>query len=596
MSALNQIAIFLLAAVIAVPLFRKLKLGAVLGYLVAGIVLGPSVLGALQTTERMLHFAEFGVVLLLFVIGLELQPSRLRVMRRIVFGLGSAQVLVTTALISTIAWYLGLEWKSALIVGFGLSLSSTPLVLQLLAERDQLKAQHGRASFGILLMQDLAVLPVLALLPLLATGQHPQTHEPWWSVLGKLALVLGGVVVGSRVVLRPLLRVVARTRVTEAFTAAALFIVIGTAIAVDRVGLSMGLGAFIAGVLLADSEFRHELEADIEPFKGLLLGLFFVAVGMSLNLALVGAEPVRLVLLTLGFMSVKMLAAFAVGRFAGMENRTARHLAFALPAGGEFAFVLFALGIEHRLLDPDLVEQLVIAVTLSMILSPILLSLYDAVAARLAPARPPFDAIDAPGTRVIIAGYGRFGQVVSRVLRAKRIPFTVLDASQTQVDFVRRFGNKVYYGDASRLELLRAARAEDAEVLVLAIDDAAASVRTAELVRRQFPHLRIFARARNRQHAFALMELGVSYVIRETLVSSLEMAAHVLEALGTPKAQAVESVALFRAHDERTLLAQFAIKDDEKKLAQSAKESAAQLEELFGSDTAMTESATAPER
>jgi monovalent cation:proton antiporter-2 (CPA2) family protein len=592
MGALNQIAIFLLAAVIAIPLFRKLKLGAVLGYLVAGIVLGPSGLGVMSTTERVLHFAEFGVVLLLFVIGLELQPSRLRALRRTVFGLGSAQVIVTTVLLGSIGWYLGLNWKSALIVGFGLSLSSTPLVLQLLAERDQLKAHHGRASFGILLMQDLAVLPMLALLPLFATGQHPTTHEQWWLVAGKLALVLGVVIAGSRLLLRPLLRVVAQTRIAEVFTAAALLVVIGTALAVDRVGLSMALGAFLAGVLLADSEFRHELEADIEPFKGLLLGLFFISVGMSLNLALVGAEPVRLVLLTLGFMSVKMIAAFAVGRFAGLEKRTARHLAFTLPAGGEFAFVLFALGTEHRILDPDLAEQLVIAVTLSMMLSPLLLSLYDATAARFAPPSPPFDTIEEPGTRVIIAGYGRFGQVVSRVLRAKRIPFTVLEISQAQVDFVRRFGNKVYYGDPSRLELLRAARAEDAEVFVLAIDDVAASVRTAELVRRQFPRLKIFARARNRQHAFALMELGVHYVIRETLASSLEMAAHVLEALGTAKAAAVQSVALFRAHDERTLLAQYAIKDDEKQLVQSTKESAAQLEGLFASDTAVTESAT----
>lgn len=589
MGVLNQIAIFLLAAVIAVPLFRRLKLGAVLGYLVAGIALGPSGLGVIRSPEPTLHFAEFGVVLLLFVIGLELQFSRLRALRRTVFGLGGAQVIVTTALLGGIGWYLGLSWQSALIIGFGLSLSSTPLVLQLLAERDQLKAQHGRAAFGILLMQDLAVLPMLALLPLLATGENPQTHEPWWLVTGKLVLVLGGIVFGSRWLLRPLLRLVAQTRVTEVFTAAALLVVIVTALAVDRVGLSMALGAFLAGVLLAGSEFRHELEADIGPFKGLLLGLFFMSVGMSANLALIGAEPVRLAALTLGFMSLKMLAMFAVGRVAGIETRTARHLAFTLPAGGEFAFVLFALGVDHRLLDPDLAEQLIIAVTLSMVLSPLLLSLYDAVAARLAPAPPPFDTIDASATRVIIAGYGRFGQVVSRVLRARRIPFTVLEASQAQVDFVRRFGNKVYYGDPSRLELLRAARAEDAEIFLLAIDDVAASVRAAELVRRHFPHLKIFARARNRQHAFALMDAGVRYVIRETLVSSLEMAAAVLEALGTPKAQAVSSVALFRSHDERTLLEQYAIKDDEKKLVQSAKESAAQLEELFSADAAAAE-------
>jgi monovalent cation:proton antiporter-2 (CPA2) family protein len=586
MSVLNQIAIFLLAAVIAVPLFRKLKLGAVLGYLAAGIALGPFGLAVIKDIAPTLHFAEFGVVLLLFVIGLELQPSRLWVLRRTVFGLGSAQVAVTTVVLGAVAWLLGLNWQSALVVGFGLSLSSTPLVLQLLAERGQLTAHHGRAAFGILLLQDLAVMPMLALLPLLGHGQHPIAQQPWWLAAGKLVLVLAAVVAGSRLLLRPLLRVVAGTRITEVFTAAALLVVLATALLVDRVGLSMALGAFLAGVMLADSEFRHELEADIEPFKGLLLGLFFISVGMSANLGLLAQEPMRLLVMTLGFMTLKLMLVFLIASVFGHDRASARRLAFALPAGGEFAFVLFALGVQHRVLDPDLSEQLVIAVSLSMALSPLLLSLYDFLAARYASPAAPFDTIEERGTRVIVAGFGRFGQVVSRVLRARRIPFTVLEASQTQVDFVRRFGNKVYYGDASRLELLRAARADEAQVFILAIDDVEASVRTARLVRAHFPHLRIFARARNRQHAFALMDLGVRHVIRETFASSLEMATEVLEALGASRSEALSTVTRFRAHDEQTLKLQYAVKDAEQKLVQSSRESARQLEELFGADSA----------
>jgi len=590
MGNLEQVAIFLLAAVVAVALFKWLRLGSVLGFLAAGIVLGPWGFSVTADIEQMHAIAEFGVVLLLFVIGLELQPSRLLVLRKTVFGLGFAQVLVTTLALGGAALLLGMTWRTALVVGFGLSLSSTPLVLQLLAERRQLQAQHGRSAFGILLFQDLAVMPALALLPLLAPAGAVTSSEPGWIVAAKLVAVLIGLVIGSRLLLRPLLRIVGETRTPEVFTAAALLVVIATALAVNAVGLSMALGAFLAGVLLADSEYRHELEADIEPFKGLLLGLFFMSVGISLNLGLLFENPLRMFGYTLAFMALKMLAAFGVGRLARHPPAAARRLAIALPAGGEFAFVLFALGVSDRILDPAQAEELVIAVTLSMALSPLLLSLYDFLAPRLAPAPAPFDTINEPGNRVIIAGYGRFGQIVSRVLRARRITFTVLEVSQTQIDFVRRLGNKVYYGDASRLELLRAAHTEQAEVFVLAIDDVEASVRTAELVRRSFPAVRVLARARNRQHAFRLMDLGVHWVIRDTYLSSLEMAREALTSLGVPDPQATQAIDTFREHDERTLALQNAVKDDETKLLATTKEAARQLEQLFEADVSDPES------
>jgi glutathione-regulated potassium-efflux system protein KefB len=587
MSLLQHVAIFLLAAVIAVPLFRWLGLGSVLGYLAAGIALGPWGLNLGGDIEQTMSLAEFGVVLLLFVIGLELQPSRLWVMRRLVFGLGPAQVVITTLLLGALAVWLGLTWQAALVVGFALSLSSTPLILQLLAERNQLHAHHGRAAFGILLFQDIAVMPMLALLPLLAPSGTAVGSGPLWLTTLKLVGVLGALVVGSRLILRPLLRLVARTRTTDAFTAAALLIVIATALAVREVGLSMALGAFLAGVLLADSEFRHELEADIEPFKGLLLGLFFIVVGMSANLGLLLAQPWSVVGLTVGFMLIKILALFAISRVSGSSAAVSGRLALALPSGGEFAFVLLTLALRDRIIDAQLADLLVVSVTLSMALSPVLLSLRDLLAGKVAAGTPrEFDRIEEREPRILIAGYGRFGQIVSRVLTARHLKFTVLDASEAQVDFVRRFGSKVYYGDASRLELLRAAGADQAEIMVLAIDDVEASIRTAEIVRHNFPHLKIYARARNRQHVFRLMDLGISNVIRETYGSSLEMATRVLEQLGLTKAQALETVTRFRAHDEAALARQHAIHDDEKKLVQSAVESARQLESLFEADAA----------
>jgi glutathione-regulated potassium-efflux system ancillary protein KefC/glutathione-regulated potassium-efflux system protein KefB len=586
MSLLAQIAIFLAAAVIAIPIFRRFKLGSVLGYLTAGIIIGPSSLGLIETIDATQHIAEFGIVLLMFVIGLELQPSRLWVLRKPIFGLGSAQVAATTVIIAAAAYLIvGRSWQSALVIGFGLSMSSTALALQLLAERGQLNSHFGRSAFSILLFQDISVMPALALLPLLGVAAAKSAPgSGGWLVL-KLVAVLGLVIIGGRYVLRPMLRIVAATRVAEAFTAAGLLIVLGTALLVSQVGLSLSLGAFLAGVLLADSEFRHELEADIEPFKGLLLGLFFIAVGMSANLSMVRERPLTIIGLTLAFMLLKVGVLMLVGRLSGLSPAASRGLAFSLPSGGEFAFVLFGLAATLGIMDPEDAELLVLVVTASMILSPVLMALYDVTFKAPQAEDRPFDTPAELYPKVIIAGFGRFGQIVGRILRAKKIPFTALEANQTQVDFLRRFGNQVFYGDASRLELLRASHAENAEVFVLAVDDVEASVRTAELIRKHFPDLKIFARARNRQHAYRLMDLDVRYVIRETLVSSLELSVQVLEALGLSKARALETAHRFRVHDELTMAKQQSVKDDETKFLQTTRESAEQLLHLFEADS-----------
>ena len=582
---LEQAAVFLVASVILVPLFRRLGLGAVLGYLCAGMLIGPWGFGLIGEVKATLQFAEFGVVLLLFLVGLELQPARLWLLRRPVFGLGGAQVALSAAILAAVGLGLGLSWRAALVAGFALAMSSTALVLSALAERRQLGARHGRDAFAVLLFQDLSVIPLLALLPLLAEAPADGGSLGWVPAIKGL-LAIATVVAGSRLVVRPALKFIARHGGREMFTAAALLLVIGAALAMESIGLSMSLGAFLAGVLLADSEFRHELEADIEPFKGLLLGLFFIAVGMSANLDLLWQRPLLVAGLALGLMTLKYLAMLLISRVARAEFDPAQRLAVALAQGGEFAFVLFSAA-SPAVLEPQTAQLLVLVVTLSMLLSPPLIELHGRWLARWSArhATPEFDTIDSPANPVIIAGFGRMGQIVSRVLRMCDLPFTALEASYQQVDFVRRYGsNKVYYGDASRLELLEAAKAGEARLFVLAIDDVEASVKTAAVVRRHFPDLPIIARARNRVHVHRLRDLGVGVIYRETFRTSLDMAHQALLRLGFGVAAAGRAVALFRQHDEEQLDTQYAIHHDEAQLIQSAKEAAEQLRELFESD------------
>jgi monovalent cation:proton antiporter-2 (CPA2) family protein len=584
MSLVNEAVVFLAAAVIMVPLFKKLGMGTVLGYLIAGVLIGPWLLGIISDVDNILHFAEFGVVLLLFVIGLELRPSRLWELRRPIFGLGGAQVTITGLVLGAAGMALGLSTITALVVGLVLSLSSTAFALQILAEKKQLTTHYGRASFAILLFQDLAAIPLLALIPLLSASGVDQTWS-LVSVIQPVAIVVS-VIVGGRWLLRPFLRLAASAASHEVFIAAALLVVVGTALLMQMAGLSMALGAFLAGVLLADSEYRHELEADIEPFKGLLLGLFFIAVGMSMNLGLVVRQPLTVLGLVVGLMAIKALLLYALGRLAKQSHGSAVNLALYISQGGEFAFVLFSAAAGARILDKPLADMLIVVVSVSMAVTPLLVILNEKV---LKIGHSPdttreFDKIEAHEHRVIIAGFGRFGQMIARTLRMKKIPFTVLEASFEQVDFVRKFGNKIYFGDASRLDLLRAARADLAEVFVLAIDDIEASVKTAEMVKKHYPHLKIYARARNRLHVYRLMDIGVDKQIRETLLSSIELARDVLMAIGHSEAEANEAVRRFRQHDEALLQRQHKIHDDEAQLIASARQGAEELERLFEED------------
>jgi len=583
MPILEQAAVFLLIAVVLVPLFQRFKLGAVLGYLAAGMLAGPWGLGVVAEAEATLHFAEFGVVLLLFLIGLELDPARLWALRQPVFGLGGAQVVVSTAALTAAGLALGWSWQAALVAGAACAMSSTALVLSALAERHQLNMRHGRDAFAVLLFQDIAVIPLLALLPLL--GDEARGGDTWMAALKGLTAI-AVVIAGSRLLMRPALKFIAIHGSRDSFTAAALLLVIGASIIMQKIGLSMALGAFLAGVLLADSEFRHELEADIEPFKGLLLGLFFMAVGMGADLGRLVAEPLTIFGLAIGLMAIKFIVLYIIARLRGTPNDTAQRIAIALSEGGEFAFVLLSAATALGVMGIAVAQLMILVVTVSMMLAPGLFALHEVLLQRWLErtAPPAYDTIDGPGNPVIIAGYGRYGQIVSRVLRMCGVQFTALEASYQQVDFVRRFGNKVYFGDASRLELLEAAKTGEAKLFVLAIDDVEASVRTARMVRKHFPNLTILARARNRVHHFRLRDLGVKSIYRETLPSSLEVAHQALLRIGFGVTAAERAVTLFKQHDEDQLAAQYAVHHDEALLIQTARDAAQQLQELFEND------------
>ncbi len=579
--------VFLLAAVIAVPLARRFKLGSVLGYLLAGAVIGPHVLGMGGDAGRVAQISQLGVVLMLFVIGLELSPSRLWVMRRDVFGLGVAQVLVTTTVVAGVAHLVfALSVSAAVVVGATLSLSSTAFGLQILTERKEQGSAHGRSAFAVLLFQDLAAIPLIAAVPLLGNGIGGAHLFNPISVLRVVGTILV-VVLGGRYLLRPLFRIVARTRSMEVSTATALLVVIGTAWLMERVGVSAPLGAFLAGMLLADSEYRHELESHIEPFKGLLLGLFFISVGMSVDLSLLWAHPLLVLALVAALMLLKAVLLWPLARiFSGLDGAAAARVAVLLASGGEFAFVVLALASEKALLSAQQGHLLVLAISVSMAAMPLLV--LAAAHILRTPERHDeraYDHIDGQSPRVIIAGFGRVGQIVARVLTAQNIAFVALESSVEQVEFTRRFGStSIYYGDPARPDLLRAAGAEQAEVFVLATDDPLANVRTARIVRRHFPHLKIMARARNRQHVFRLMDLGIEAPVRETFHSSLKLTRQVMLALGMDAAVTEARVQQFRQHDERLLREQYLVYDDETELVRASQDSMDDLKQLFEAD------------
>ncbi len=573
--------VLLLAAVIAVPVFKRLGLGAVLAYLVAGVMLGPDGLGFVQDADRILNAAEIGVVMLLFVIGLELSPARLKLMRKPIFGAGGLQVATTAVVLAVVMWLeLGyFKWKGAIVVGIALALSSTAVCLQLLAERKELNTDFGRLAFAI---------PLLAAIPLLG-GSSDNDSLSWQAVtkaIGAIALV----VLGGRFVLRHLFRAVARTGMPEVFTASALLVVLGTAWFMQEAGLSSGLGAFLAGVLLADSEFRHELESQIEPFQGLLLGLFFIAVGMGIDLTRVIAEPGLIAAGVATLLVVKFSLLFGIGRLAKLPPRSAFMLGSVLWLGGEFAFVVLNEGLRYRLIGPANHDRLVAIVGLSMALTPLLLILVSrwlgtapAKAEKAKPNAQEYDDIAAQQPQVLIAGMGRFGQIVARLLTAQHIPFVALEHSPETVDTLRRFGNIIYYGDPTRPDLLRAAGGANIRLFVVAMDDPDTNIKACRLIRRMYPQAKVLARARNRQHAWRLMDMNVE-AFREVFGSSLEMGERVLVELGLPPEVAAAHTRRFREHDEDLLRRQYLIYDDEAALVQTAQDSRQDLMRLFEAD------------
>ena len=581
---LAQVALFLAAAVVAAPLAKLLRVGNVLGYLLVGVLIGPAALGLVSDVDSVLHLAEFGVIMLLFVIGLELRPRRLWAMRSTIFGLGSAQVAITGVVLAAAAMAFGLAWQAALFAGLALSLSSTAFALQVLEEKGELALRHGRQAFAVLLFQDLAAIPLIALVPLFAVAAGGSKAPPMEiaAAVKAIAVILAVVVVG-RYLLNGMYRLVARTRVKEAMTASALLTVVGMTLVMQLADLPASLGAFLAGVLLADSDYRHEIVADIAPFEGLLLGLFFTAIGMSLNLALVVDKPDLVLGIVAGLLAVKAVILFALGRRMGLEARPARRLALVLSQGGEFAFALFAAGGAAGVLEKPVADLLSVAVTLSMAATPLLLALYEVLAPKPALARA-FDELPSKDGHVVVAGFGRFGQIVARVLTAKRIPVTALDSDPEQVDFVRRFGAQIYYGDASRPEILEAARTGKARAFVLAIDDVEASLRTARMVRRNYPNVPIYARARDRRHIHRLMDEGIQIMRRETFLSALDLTREVLRGLGLPEREVRYTADTFQAMDRRRLYEDYKHYTDLEKVGERAKTDAQELEELFARD------------
>lgn len=577
----------LAAATIAVPLTRRAGFGSILGYLVAGIVIGPAGLRLVTSVDEIASVASLGVIMLLFLIGLELRPQRLWVMRRAVFLLGAAQVVVTGAALAALAHVAGMTWESAMVLGAGMAMSSTAIVLPLLAERELLAGRAGRDAFAVLLFQDLAFIPLVAVVPLLADAHTLPDHLPWHDV-ARAAAAVAVILIGGRFLMRPLFRAIGGASSPELFTTTALLIVVGTAFLANFAGLSPSLGAFMAGVLLSNSEYRHELQADIEPFEGLLLGFFFISVGMSADLTLAAAHPGRLVAATAALLVTKAAVAGGLGKLASQDTPNAIRFALALPQASEFSFVLFGAAVSAGALAADAAALATLVAAASMVATPVLFAASERgliPRLRQRPARP-YDAIDATPTPVILCGFGRMGQIVGRVLRMHNIPFTALERDPGQVDVVRRFGNKVYFGDPTRAEVLRAAGAEQAKLLVVVMDDMEAVLRTVEIAKRNFPHLKILARARNRRHAHLLMDRGINGPVRDTFHSSLRLAELALTSLGIEPSAASHAVTLFREHDEKNLIATYAIYRDEKQLIQSIQQAAEELTELFEADQA----------
>ncbi len=591
--------IYLLAAVVSVPVAKRLGFGSVLGYLLAGMIIGPFVLGLIGSEgEDVMHFAEFGVVMMLFLIGLELKPNLLWSMRKSIFGLGGLQMLITTIFIGAIAMVLGQTLGAGLTIGLMLALSSTAIVLQTLDEKGLMKQASGQASFSVLLFQDISVVPILALIPLLAVSgvsAGNASHEELrtiggieitgWVQVAMMLVVITVIIVGGLYLVKYVFRIIARTGLREIFTATALLLVISTAMLMDLVGLSPALGAFLSGIVLANNEYRHELEADIEPFKGLLLGLFFISVGVSINFGLLILSPGLILSLLFSFIAVKFIVLFVLGRFFGLRGGQNTLFAFALAQGGEFAFVLVAFSLQNGVIDSAVSSILLLVVALSMAITPLLLLLNDKLILPLAfksENTREHDTIEGNGHPVIIAGFGRFGVVMGRFLIANGIKATILDDNPDNIEVLKKFGFKVYYGDASRADLLASAGADEAKVLVVAADDKLQSLKIVDLAQRNYPHLKILVRSTDMDHTYELLDRKVDGFRRDTFESSLSLGTEVLTYLGYTKYRAHRLAGTFRQHNRKVIRELYQHhREDEKKYLSEAKKHASELEELL---------------
>ncbi|MCL6237655.1 monovalent cation:proton antiporter-2 (CPA2) family protein [Acinetobacter sp. ANC 5033] len=592
MSLLLQITIFLGASLLLVPLLKRFGIATVLGYLFTGILLGPDVFNIASDPQAIQDLAEFGVILLMFLIGLELRPQRLWSMRSSIFGMGSLQVGLT-GLVLALGSFFALQQgiAASIVIGFALALSSTAFVLQMLSEKQQLNTTYGQQSFSILLFQDMAAIPLIAVIPLLA-GTESSHHGI--AYFAAIIATFSGLFLFSRYLMRPFFRFVAKSGAHELITAVGLFIVLGVVVLMDVLGISTTLGAFLTGVLLADSEFRHELEASIAPFKGLLLGLFFMTVGMTTELSLFVEMPWFIIGGALALMLIKMVSVTAIARYLKNSWRNSILLATCLAQGGEFAFVVFSVAKSENVVQQAILEPLTLIVTLSMVLTPMLYWLIQSqILPRFNPKTiPEYDDIPDEHNPVIIAGFGRFGQIIARVAHLQHLSFTAIDSNLDKVDFVRNYGGHLYYGDATQPDILRAAGIEHAKVFVLAIDDIEDSMNVARHIRLNYPQLKLLVRARDRHQVHLLRDLGIEHIWRETYLSSLGMAYHMLCDLGISDEDAYKSIELFRDYDEKLLTQQQQIYTDEQKIYETHRNALAELEHLFESDAQAREKPT----
>lgn len=577
---------YLLAAVIMVPVAVRCGLGAVLGYLLAGVIIGPWGLGIIHDVDQIMNFAELGVVFLMFLIGLELNPQKLWSLRRPIFGTGTAQVLLSAALLGGVLWWAGFSWKVALIGGLGLAMSSTAIGLQLIKENKMNYHQGGQLGFSILLFQDMAVIPAMALIPLLASGQ---SGHPDWAAIALKVVGFLGVLAGGGYLLRPILRIIASTGVREVFTAATLLLVLGAALLMEKLGVSMALGTFLAGVLLGESEYRHELEVAIDPFKGLLLGLFFISVGMELNLDIFKQHIGLALIGVLVLLLIKSLVLYGLGWLSGLTNAERLQLAGVLGQGGEFAFVLFSAASSRHILNDKQLSLLLMVVTLSMMLTPLVLRGVDFWLAKQpqqpeetpSPAEQENPHVEDDEPQVIVVGFGRFGQATGRLLMANKVRITVLERDIEVVNLMRRYGYKVYYGDATELELLRAAGAEKAKAIVITCDNPQEAMEIIELCQQHFPRLCILARARGRVEAHAFLQAGVHLFTRETFLSALDLGRQALIVLGLHPYQAQRAIQHFKRLDQALLRKLAPRREDEKVFISRFKAARHELEDVF---------------